>query len=343
MSALTIKNGKTRSFLETKKFVQNIRVALPVLTVKGVKTGPLVMVMSSQHGREINGIAVIERVFAQLNPAKLKGTVVFLPVMNPLGIYSRRQDYPCEEVRYRKIGIKEDIYNINRQWGKKSKVESYAAAIPEIVWEKIGKYADYSCDMHGWSGNSLSLAWAHRKHLKFLRSLGFPYYMIWEPKEKKLEGLNDKGMWDYMAWTHNIVNVTVELSPQNVVLPATVKLGEQLLLNLLKVAGVIEGEPTMAPIQYEFEPDHKEIAITAEAEGLLVSDLTKGSWVEKGDNILKIISLKDLGTLQEYKAEQSALLYNIGGAFPEDSQESSIVYPGQLLGLLKVPSKIVKN
>ena len=76
--------GKTRTFLETKRFSQGVKVRIPVLTVTGAKPGPRAVIMACQHGRELNGIAAAERVFNQLDPAKLAGEVVFLPVITML-------------------------------------------------------------------------------------------------------------------------------------------------------------------------------------------------------------------------------------------------------------------
>ena len=96
-----ISPGHSRTFLETRAYAQGIKVRLPVLTVEGARRGPLAVVMAGQHGRELNGIAAIERVFGLLRPSAMSGRVVFLPVMNPPAVRMRRQDYPVEEEQAR--------------------------------------------------------------------------------------------------------------------------------------------------------------------------------------------------------------------------------------------------
>ena len=101
----TFITGKYRSSLETKRCIQGVRVSLPVLTVQGRRPGKTAVIMAAQHGTELNGIAVIERVFSRLDPRQLKGRVVFLPVMNPIGVRAHIGSYP--------IG---DGDNMNRVW-----------------------------------------------------------------------------------------------------------------------------------------------------------------------------------------------------------------------------------
>jgi predicted deacylase len=95
--------GKQRGFLETGRYAQGVRVQLPVLTVTGAKPGPTGVIMAGMHGRELNGIVAIAQVFEALNPARMRGTVHFLPVMNPVGVRTHAQDYPTEKSRYRPI------------------------------------------------------------------------------------------------------------------------------------------------------------------------------------------------------------------------------------------------
>ncbi len=95
-----IKVGKFRTVLETRQYAQGVKVALPVLTAKGARPGPLAVVTANQHGRELQGIASIERAWSRIDVKKLRGTVVFLPVMNPVGARVHIQDYPVEQTRY---------------------------------------------------------------------------------------------------------------------------------------------------------------------------------------------------------------------------------------------------
>lgn len=330
--------GKTRSTLETAA-AQGLKACLPVLTVTGARPGPLAVIIANQHGRELNGIASIARVFEALNPRTLKGRVVFLPVMNPVGTRQRVQDYPTESPRYRPTGISQ-VININRTWPSKrnpaAKPDTYAAAVTDAVWRTYLRHADVGIDLHGWSGTSLSLAWAEARHREVVRAFGLPWHMLTQHSAA--------GMSEDAAHSLNIPHVVCELTPQNMVDPESVAFGERGILNTLKFAGLLAGQPQRPPVQYEFDEKHTEFVIRTPVEGLCVPCVAKGDWVKKGQPVAHVLSLETLKKEFVYTAPQDSLVFNIGGmAWGEDMLPSAIVSPGQLLGLLKVPSRILRN
>jgi len=57
-------------------------VVLPALVARGIEPGPVLGVCAAVHGDEVNGVAVIHRMFAKLDASRLCGSVVALPVVN---------------------------------------------------------------------------------------------------------------------------------------------------------------------------------------------------------------------------------------------------------------------
>ena len=67
------------------ELVNNVSIDIPVLVMNGVEEGPTLLLMSTQHGTEIQGIEVIRRVMRErLDPKALRGAVISVPVANPL-------------------------------------------------------------------------------------------------------------------------------------------------------------------------------------------------------------------------------------------------------------------
>ncbi|MEH6515328.1 MAG: M1 family aminopeptidase [Halioglobus sp.] len=64
----------------------------PVLAVNGAFDGPTLCLTAAIHGDEINGIEMIRRVMYNLDPTKLHGMVVGVPIVNLLG-FSRNSRY----------------------------------------------------------------------------------------------------------------------------------------------------------------------------------------------------------------------------------------------------------
>jgi predicted deacylase len=58
---------------------------IPVHVVNGKKDGPVLGIDCTSHGDEAFAILVIKEVIESLNPEELSGTVLGMPVMNPIG------------------------------------------------------------------------------------------------------------------------------------------------------------------------------------------------------------------------------------------------------------------
>ncbi len=67
------------------ELVNTVSIDIPVLVMNGLEDGPTLLLMSTQHGIEIQGIEVIRRVMRErLDPRELRGAVIGIPVGNPL-------------------------------------------------------------------------------------------------------------------------------------------------------------------------------------------------------------------------------------------------------------------
>lgn len=62
-----------------------IAVPTPVLVVNGAKAGPTLCITAAIHGDELNGIEVVRRVLYDLEPEKLSGAVIGVPIVNLQG------------------------------------------------------------------------------------------------------------------------------------------------------------------------------------------------------------------------------------------------------------------
>jgi len=332
------KPGKSRSALETPRGAQGVKAVLPVLTIRGARPGRLAVIMAAQHGREVNGIAAIERAFHRIDENKLSGTVVFLPVMNPVGVRTRRQDYPVEEGRYRggRLGLTAG-YNMHATWGGAGG-DTYGRQVAAAVWDTYLRHADVALDLHAWSGLSLCLAWGHRKYRKLVRSFGLPWHLIRDDMS------GEGGTPLAVAFKAGIPLLVAELVGQNTICRQSVRFGERGILNTLICGGLLTGAMDLPPVQYEFDQDHVETAARTPVEGLCVTDFVKGDLVKRGQTVARVISLDTLETLWEFKAPHNGLLFYVGGAiWGEDHTEHSVLFPGQLAVLLKKVSRVIRN
>ena len=60
---------------------------IPLLVARGVEDGPTLGITAALHGDELNGIPVIQRLFGELEPGKMRGTIVGVPIVNLPGFH----------------------------------------------------------------------------------------------------------------------------------------------------------------------------------------------------------------------------------------------------------------
>lgn len=59
-----------------------IATPTPVLVTHGARRGPVLCLTAAVHGDELNGIEVVRRVYYDLRPSELRGTIVGVPIVN---------------------------------------------------------------------------------------------------------------------------------------------------------------------------------------------------------------------------------------------------------------------
>lgn len=107
---------------------------IPVIVLKGDKSGSVIGLTAGIHGDELNGIAVIQDLIEEVNISKLNGTIIAIPGLNT---------YSMENFKRRFV----DNEDLNRTFpGKKygNKSEQYVWQINQKILGKI----DYLVDMH---------------------------------------------------------------------------------------------------------------------------------------------------------------------------------------------------
>jgi predicted deacylase len=111
--------------------------------VRGRGEGPTLALLSTSHGAEFISIEQIRAVIAALDPERLKGTVLAIPVANPTALEHMRVTTPQDEI------------NMNRIFpgkGPDDLIKSYAGGLTEylarIVTSNLIEPADVILDFH---------------------------------------------------------------------------------------------------------------------------------------------------------------------------------------------------
>lgn len=106
----------------------------PVFVARGLAVGPTLCLTAGVHGDELNGVEVARRVFAQIDPQELHGTLIVLPAINAEGVRSGR--------RYLSDGR-----DLNRAFPGRTG-GSVAALIAHAIFTRVLNHCDVLLDLH---------------------------------------------------------------------------------------------------------------------------------------------------------------------------------------------------
>jgi predicted deacylase len=109
-------------------------VFIPVSVIHGARSGPVLFLTAAVHGDEINGVEMIRRLRAELDPATLRGTLVLVLIANPISFAAMKRDLP-------------DGRDLNRFFPGRDR-GSMASQIAEAIFTKIVRISDFGIDLH---------------------------------------------------------------------------------------------------------------------------------------------------------------------------------------------------
>lgn len=107
---------------------------LPLLIAKGREDGPTLGLTAAIHGNELNGIPVIQRLFAALDVERLRGSVVGVPVMNIPGLMLAQRKF-SDGVDLNRIAPGDPVGDVSQVY------------IFRLI-ERVLRHFDYLIDLH---------------------------------------------------------------------------------------------------------------------------------------------------------------------------------------------------
>ena len=79
-----VRGERAQTRMRVLELADGSPVELPVVALRGAKPGPVFYLGAAFHGDEINGVELVNRLARSLDLRALKGTIVAVPVQNPL-------------------------------------------------------------------------------------------------------------------------------------------------------------------------------------------------------------------------------------------------------------------
>ena len=292
-------------------------VMIPITVVKN-DVGPTVIFTGANHGDEYEGPIALWWLSNELKSKDIRGRVIIVPAMN----------YPAFKAGKRTSSI--DGGNMNRAFPGRPD-----GTITEIIADYFNRVllpmADYVADLHS-GGKTLDFvpfACAHvleDKHqqarcIAAMEAFNAPYSLM-------LLELDSAKMYDTAAEKMGKVFIGTELGGGGSASATTVAIAKRGILNLLKHAGILSGEPERGPSISLVTPDHRSF-VTSEHSGLLEMCVDLGSDVKNGEVIALVHDIERTGTQPvEYKATIDGVL--AGRHYP------SLTQPGDNLAVIAI-------
>lgn len=241
---------------------EGLPVDTPVLVVHGAAAGPVVCLTAAIHGDELNGIEIVRRVLHGLQPSKLAGTIVGVPIVNIQGFRRGSRYLP-------------DRRDLNRYFPG-SRGGSAASRIAYAFFNEIVVNCDALVDLHTGS--------FERANLPQLRAdlsnpgvaalaAGFGATVI-------VNSQAQAGTLRYSATLAGVPTVTLEaggperLEPQEVIHGVR---GVESLLHTLRMV------PDGAPWDGTEATYFRSSWVRADSGGILISNVELGSEVAEGE------------------------------------------------------------
>ncbi len=280
--------GKKTFQLEISSLFDGSPISVPCGVVSNGE-GPKICILSGQHGNEWNGIYASQRFFKNLDEGSIKGTIITLPITNPLAFN--------EKSRVSSI----DHIDLNRTFSNRarSKPTKY---LGKALLENIISKMDYVIDIHtGGPGEySPHVTVASEEDSELASKLLFPAIL----RDDLIKEGCSEGSLENSSLNEEFTDLTIEAGYQRNIDQDHIDRILDGLQNFFKYLEVLEGESK----SIEFETHREKQMVKSTTSGFFEPAVELGDQVEAGDVIGKVENLLE-GEEQIESPNSGKILY----------------------------------
>ncbi len=124
----------SRYWLDVVEDGMGVAIRVPLIVARGTEDGKVVGFTAAVHGNELNGIPVIQRLFKEIDPMSLKGTLIGVPILNVPSFLSKKRRFLD--------GVDLNHIMPGKEDGTVSQVYAWR------IVNKLIKHFDYLVDLH---------------------------------------------------------------------------------------------------------------------------------------------------------------------------------------------------
>lgn len=263
-------------------------VSLPIHLINGAKPGPRVYLGAAIHGDEVNGIALLARALATINPMALSGSIVCVPVQQPLALHADHRLPIAQFLKSPLDQVPADAWTCFPGDPEGNIAQVIAARLFGLI-----KQCDYALDVHTPTrgGRYVPIAILGNpelgSHAAKAEELAHALGSGWIMRGKQGMYVSD-GILCVEATRAGVPCFTFEIGEGGRLEEESVATGAQCVLNLLRSLNMIEGE-RVAPAETHLMGEF--MGLRAHHGGLLVTEAELGQELRKGDRIGVILDV----------------------------------------------------
>jgi hypothetical protein len=271
-----IKSGeKVKGFIKIGE-ASTHDVNMPYVVVNGTKPGPTLCVLGGIHPLEYASIEGVLRVVKEVEPGKLKGTLLVVPVVNTEGFNARAAfNNPIDYVNQNRVFPGDPTGTMSRR-------------VAAALFENFVSKADALIDSHGGDltediykfvivGNTENKE-VYQKMLDMATCYDTLYTSSTDIRGGTGVALN----------TYGIPAITPESGTPYPVREEEVAFHYNGIINVMKYMGMLEGQPE---IKKGVKVNPKSVRLYAERGGLWRQKVRAGQRVKKGEELGEVVNL----------------------------------------------------
>jgi predicted deacylase len=263
-------------------------VTLPVVLVNGAQAGARLYLGAAIHGDEVNGVEILARAMTHVNPAQLAGSIVCVPVQNPLAFHN---DHRLPVGHYLKSPLDQspaDPWSIFPGNAEGNFAERLAATLHALVTA-----CEYAIDCHTPTRGgryppiailpSLTLGEAARRAHDLAVAFGAGYIM----KTESGFYIRD-GILCVEATRAGVPAFTFEIGEGGRLEPEMVAEGVRCVVNVLRYLKMIPGALVLPREDVRMK---EFVGVRARRGGILHTEAVLGARVKKGEILARTVSI----------------------------------------------------
>ncbi len=198
------------------------RLTLPLHRVVGDQPGPTLGMLALIHGDEPLPNAVLRRVLSEVDPSKLKGTLLVMPVANPLAYEGQTRHTPLDGI------------NMNRYFP--GAPDGYVTEqLAHTIVTKFLPQVQYIIDFHS-GGTYPTVDYVYLSKVRPEMSFAFGSHLLYS-------GPGYKGTLSGVSEEKNIPTVVVEIGGGGLLDGTYIERGVRGAFNVMKYLKMLDGTP----------------------------------------------------------------------------------------------------